>query len=128
MGHLSQYGFHEILGFYSLADRTLAGHFGCGLIWMGNEAVKQKTAETAGQTAEFSPLGFLRRAWGGPVRRRHGPTPMGDGQYRSSWGKYYIGTATKSALVSTFAKNSETDEYVFFAVDSNMKITNASLN
>ena len=33
-------------------------------------------------------------------------------------GKYYIGNANKAALVSVFGKNSETDEYVFFVVDS----------
>ncbi|MEZ4527605.1 MAG: hypothetical protein R2941_16925 [Desulfobacterales bacterium] len=30
-------------------------------------------------------------------------------------GKYYIGNGNEAAMVSTFAKNSETDEYVFFA-------------
>ena len=45
-------------------------------------------------------------------------TPMGDGKYRADGGKYYIGNGNKAALVSTFAKDSETDEYVFFVVDS----------
>jgi acyl-CoA dehydrogenase len=33
-------------------------------------------------------------------------------------GKYYIGNANKAALVSTFAKNSETGDYVFFVVET----------
>jgi acyl-CoA dehydrogenase len=45
-------------------------------------------------------------------------TPLGDGQYRADGGKYYIGNGNEAALVSTFAKNSETDEFVFFVVDS----------
>jgi len=32
-------------------------------------------------------------------------------------GKYYIGNANQAGIVSTFGKNSETDEYVFFAAD-----------
>ena len=32
--------------------------------------------------------------------------------------KYYIGNGNEAALLSTFAKNSETDEYVWFAVET----------
>ena len=44
-------------------------------------------------------------------------TPLGDGQYVADGGKYYIGNANQAGIVSTFGKNTETDEYVFFAAD-----------
>jgi acyl-CoA dehydrogenase len=45
-------------------------------------------------------------------------TPLAEGQYVADGGKYYIGNANKAALVSTFAKNSETGDYVFFVVET----------
>jgi acyl-CoA dehydrogenase len=45
-------------------------------------------------------------------------TPLGGGRYAADGGKYYIGNGNQAAMVSTFGKNSETDDYVFFAVDA----------
>ena len=44
--------------------------------------------------------------------------PQPDGSYLARGSKYYIGNGNEAALVSTFAKNTETGEYVFFVVDS----------
>ena len=113
--------FNEILGFYSLAywytwQVTILG---LGPIWMGkNEAVKQKTARLLEEGGIFA-FGLSEKEHGADLYSSDmALTPMGDGQYRADGGKYYIGNGNEAALVSTFAKNSETDEYVFFAVDS----------
>jgi acyl-CoA dehydrogenase len=42
---------------------------------------------------------------------------QGDG-YRADGRKYYIGNGNEAALVSVFGKNSESGEYVFFAVET----------
>ena len=42
----------------------------------------------------------------------------GDGSYMAEGNKYYIGNGNCAALVSVFAKMDETNEYVFFAVES----------
>jgi acyl-CoA dehydrogenase len=45
-------------------------------------------------------------------------TPLEEGQYVADGSKYYIGNANKAALVSTFAKNSKTGDFVFFVAES----------
>jgi acyl-CoA dehydrogenase len=45
-------------------------------------------------------------------------TPMPDGTFKADGGKYYIGNGNEAALLSVFGKNSETDEFVFFAVET----------
>ena len=113
--------FNEILGFYGLQywytwQVTILG---LGPIWMGNnETVK---AKTAGLLADGSIFAF------GLSEKEHGAdlyssemmiSPQGDGQYMANGSKYYIGNANKAALVSTFAKNSETGDFVFFVAES----------
>ena len=44
--------------------------------------------------------------------------PQEDGTYLARGDKYYIGNGNEAALVSVFAKVADTDEYVFFVVDS----------
>jgi len=113
--------FNEILGFYSLAywytwQVTILG---LGPIWMGkNETVKQKTARMLEKGGIFA-FGLSEKDHGADLYASDmALTPMGGGQYRADGGKYYIGNGNKAALVSTFAKNSESDEYAFFVVDS----------
>ena len=45
-------------------------------------------------------------------------TPAAEGRFKANGSKYYIGNANAAALVSTFGKNEETGEFVFFAVQS----------
>jgi len=113
--------FNEILGFYSLSywytwQVTILG---LGPIWMGdNEAAKHKTAGLLEDGGIFA-FGLSEKEHGADLYASDmALTPMGDGQYRADGGKYYIGNGNKAALVSTFAKDSESDEYVFFVVDS----------
>ena len=113
--------FNEILGFYSLAHwyTWQVTILGLGPIWMGkNEAVKKKTAGLLKGGGIFA-FGLSEKEHGADLYASDmALTPMGDGQYRADGGKYYIGNGNEAALVSTFAKNSETDEYAFFVVDT----------
>jgi acyl-CoA dehydrogenase len=113
--------FNEILGFYGLPywytwQVTILG---LGPIWMSpNEKIKQKTARLLEEGGIFA-FGLSEKTHGADLYASEmALTPLGNGRYVADGGKYYIGNANKAALVSTFGKDSETDEYVFFAVDS----------
>ncbi len=109
--------FNEILGFYGLCYwyTWQVSILGLGPIWMGkNEAKKQETAEMLKDGGIFA-FGLSEKAHGADLYSTEMMlTPLGDGKYVADGGKYYIGNANKAALVSTFGKNSETGEYVFF--------------
>ncbi len=112
--------FNEILGFYGLPywytwQVTILG---LGPIWMSNnESMKKKTAKLLEQGGIFA-FGLSEKEHGADLYSSEMTlTPIGDGKYVADGGKYYIGNANKAALVSVFAKDSETDEYVFFTAD-----------
>ncbi len=113
--------FNEILGFYGLPYwyTWQVSILGLGPIWMGkNEEVKKKTAQLLKDGGIFA-FGLSEKEHGADLYSSDmALTPLGDGKYVADGGKYYIGNANEAALVSTFAKDTETDEYVFFAVDS----------
>ncbi len=113
--------FNEILGFYGLPywytwQVTILG---LGPIWMGNnEAVKVKTAKLLEDGGIFA-FGLSEKTHGADLYSSEmALTPLGEGRYVADGGKYYIGNANEAALVSTFGKDTESDEYVFFVVDS----------
>jgi len=113
--------FNEILGFYGLPywytwQVTILG---LGPIWMGNnEAVKTKTARLLQEGGIFA-FGLSEKTHGADLYSSEmALTPLAEGRYVADGGKYYIGNANEAALVSTFGKDTETDEYVFFVVDS----------
>lgn len=112
--------FNEILGFYGLSywytwQVTILG---LGPIWMSsNETAKQRTAKMLADGGIFA-FGLSEKNHGADLYNSEmALTPLGDGRYVADGGKYYIGNANEAALVSTFGKNSETDEYVFFVVE-----------
>ena len=111
--------FNEILGFYGLAYwyTWQVSVLGLGPIWMSsNETIKRKAAKKLNEGGIFA-FGLSEKAHGADLYNSEmALTPLGEGRYVADGGKYYIGNANKAALVSTFGKNSETDEYVFFAV------------
>jgi acyl-CoA dehydrogenase len=113
--------FNEILGFYGLHYwyTWQVSILGLGPIWMGkNEEVKKKTARLLKDGGIFA-FGLSEKAHGADLYSSEMMlTAMPDGTYRADGGKYYIGNANKAALVSTFGKDSDTGDYVFFAVDS----------
>jgi acyl-CoA dehydrogenase len=116
--------FNEILAFYGLGYwyTWQVSMLGLGPIWMGkNEAVKEKTAKLLKEGGIFA-FGLSEKAHGADLYSSEMMlTPLAEGSYMADNGKYYIGNANKAALVSTFGKNSETGEYVFFVVDSQHK-------
>jgi acyl-CoA dehydrogenase len=113
--------FNEILGFYGIPywyawQVTILG---LGPIWMGqNEEVKKETARLLDQGGIFG-FGLSEKTHGADLYSSEmALTPLGNGKYVADGGKYYIGNGNEAALLSTFAKNSETDEYVFFVVET----------
>ncbi|MFZ3044736.1 MAG: acyl-CoA dehydrogenase, partial [Desulfatirhabdiaceae bacterium] len=113
--------FNEILGFYGLPywytwQVTILG---LGPIWMSpNEAVKQKTGTLLKDGGIFA-FGLSEKAHGADLYSSEMTlTEIADGDYRADGGKYYIGNANQAALVSTFGKLSDSNDYVFFAVES----------
>lgn len=112
--------FNEILGFYNLSHwyTWQVSILGLGPIFMGkNEAVKKKTAQMLKDGGIFA-FGLSERAHGADLYSSEMLlTQLAENKYVADGGKYYIGNANKAALVSTFAKDSETGEYVFFVVD-----------
>jgi acyl-CoA dehydrogenase len=112
--------FNEILGFYNLAHwyTWQVSILGLGPIWMGNnEEIKEKTAQMLADGHIFA-FGLSEKTHGADLYSSDmAVTPLGDGKYVADGGKYYIGNANQAGIVSTFGKNTETDEYVFFAAD-----------
>lgn len=113
--------FNEISAFYSLSHwyAWQVTILGLGPIWMGNnEAVKQKTAKLLEEGGIFA-FGLSEKAHGADLYSSEMTlTDLGEGRYVADGGKYYIGNGNAAALVSTFAKDSETGEYSWFVVES----------
>jgi acyl-CoA dehydrogenase len=113
--------FAEILGFYGLnywyPFQVTA--LGLGPIWMSdNEDAKRKAAAQLEQGEVFA-FGLSEQAHGADVYQTDLILePSGDGEWTANGEKYYIGNANAARMVSTFGKIAGTDEYVFFAADS----------
>ena len=112
--------FSEILGFYNLSHwyTWQVTILGLGPIFMGNNPeIKKKTAQLLKDGGIFA-FGLSERTHGADLYSSDmSVTPLGEGKYVADGGKYYIGNANEAALVSTFGKDSETDEYVWFVAD-----------
>jgi acyl-CoA dehydrogenase len=113
--------FAEILAFYGLQYwyTWQVTVLGLGPIWMSeNEAVKQKTARLLEDGGIFA-FGLSEKAHGADLYSTEmALSPASDGGYRANGRKYYIGNGNRAALVSTFGKIADSDEYCFFAADS----------
>ncbi len=113
--------FNEILGFYGLCYwyTWQVSMLGLGPVWMSkNEDVKRKTAQLLQDGAVFA-FGLSEKEHGADLYASEMMlTEVAENTYKADGGKYYIGNANEAALVSTFGKDSETDEFVFFVVDS----------
>jgi len=82
-----------------------------------NEEIEHKTARLL-KDGDIFAFGLSEKTHGADLYSSDmSLTPLGEGQYVAEGGKYYIGNANKAGIVSTFGKNSETGEYVFFAVN-----------
>jgi acyl-CoA dehydrogenase len=113
--------FSEILGFYGLAYwyNWQVTILGLGPLWMSpNRAIREKTGRLLREGGIFG-FGLSEKAHGADLYSSEMMlTPLGEGRYVADGGKYYIGNGNEAALLSTFGKNSENDEYVWFAVET----------
>ncbi|MCI4065699.1 acyl-CoA/acyl-ACP dehydrogenase [Micromonospora sp. R77] len=114
----------EILGFYGLGYwyTWQVTVLGLGPVWQSDNAAAR--ARAAALLAEGHVMAF------GLSERPHGAdiystdmllTPDGEGGFRATGGKYYIGNGNVAGLVSVFGRRADVegpDGYVFFAADS----------
>jgi len=113
--------FAEILGFYGLPYwyAWQVSVLGLGPIWMSdNEAIKSRTAGLLKDGAIFA-FGLSEKTHGADIYSTDMiVSQTGEGSYTASGSKYYIGNGNKAAIVSTFGKFADGDEYLFFAAES----------
>jgi acyl-CoA dehydrogenase len=113
--------FNEILAFYGLQYwyTWQVSILGLGPIWMSeNEDIKKKTAQLLSEGNIFA-FGLSEKEHGADLYSTEmSLKPVGGGEYRANGRKYYIGNGNEAALVSTFGKMANSDDYVFFAVSS----------
>lgn len=113
--------FNEILGFYGLAYwyTWQVTMLGLGPIWNSpNEEIKRETAKRLKEGAIFA-FGLSERAHGADlIASEMTAKKAGEGRYIANGRKYYIGNANKASFVSTFGREEETGDYIFFAAES----------
>ena len=112
--------FAEILGFYGLSYwyPFQVTALGLGPIWMSdNEDAKRKAAAQL-EHGEVFGFGLSERTHGADVYKTDMILTPSEHGWTASGEKYYIGNANVARMVSTFGKIDGTDEYVFFAADS----------
>lgn len=112
--------FAEIVGFYGLnywyPFQVTA--LGLGPIWMSaNEDAKRKAAALL-EAGEVFAFGLSERTHGADVYQTDMILTPSNGGWSATGEKYYIGNANVARMVSTFGKIAGSDEYVFFAADS----------
>lgn len=111
----------EILGFYGFAYQYSyqVSILGVGPIWMSNNEAQKN--ELAQQLLEGHVFAF------GMSEKEHGADlysnsctlkPMGNGDYVANGNKYYIGNGHIAPKITTIGKNTETNEWVYWVVDS----------
>ncbi|MBP7766620.1 MAG: acyl-CoA dehydrogenase [Syntrophaceae bacterium] len=113
--------FSELLGFYGNAHQYAfqVSILGLGPVWMGtSEKIKRKAAQLLQEGGIFA-FGLSEKEHGADLYSNEMKLcPQQDGTYKADGSKYYIGNSNLAALVSVQGKQTDTDEYVFFAVSS----------
>ncbi len=116
--------FNEIAAFYGLAYwyTWQVSILGLGPIWQSeNPSVRKRAAGLLDEGAIFG-FGLSEREHGADIYSTDMVlTPDGDGGFRASGGKYYIGNGNLAGMVSVFGRRADLegeDGYVFFAADS----------
>ena len=115
--------FAEILGFYGLQYwyTWQVSVLGLGPIWMSPNAKLRRQAAAALEDGGIFAFGLSEKAHGADIYSTDMVlTPdaaAGDGNWRASGRKYYIGNGNEAAIVSTFGRIEGSDDYVFFAAD-----------
>jgi acyl-CoA dehydrogenase len=112
--------FAEIVGFYGLSYwyPFQVTALGLGPIWMSdNEDAKRKAAAQL-EAGEVFAFGLSEQTHGADVYQTDMILTKSENGWVANGEKYYIGNANVARMVSTFGKIAGTDEYVFFAADS----------
>lgn len=115
---------NEIFGFYGL-DYWYAWQvtvLGLGPVWQSdNAAARARAAELLSEGEVFA-FGLSEKTHGADIYSTDMLlTPDGDGGFRATGSKYYIGNGNAAGLVSVFGRRTDVegpDGYVFFAADS----------
>ncbi|SMQ14308.1 Acyl-CoA dehydrogenase [Streptomyces sp. Ag82_O1-12] len=115
---------NEILGFYGL-DYWYAWQvtiLGLGPVWQSdNTAARARAAELLARGEVFA-FGLSEKAHGADIYSTDMLLePDGDGGFRATGSKYYIGNGNAAGLVAVFGRRTDVegpDGYVFFAADS----------
>ncbi|MFG2721214.1 acyl-CoA dehydrogenase family protein [Streptomyces sp. NPDC048416] len=115
---------NEIFGFYGL-DYWYAWQvtiLGLGPVWQSDNAdARARAAELLAQGEVFA-FGLSEKTHGADIYSTDMLLePDGDGGFRASGSKYYIGNGNAAGLVSVFGRRTDVegpDGYVFFAADS----------
>ncbi|NGO74916.1 acyl-CoA dehydrogenase [Streptomyces sp. YC504] len=115
---------NEILGFYGL-DYWYAWQvtiLGLGPVWQSeNPDARARAAELLAQGEVFA-FGLSEKAHGADIYSTDMLLePDGQGGFRATGSKYYIGNGNAAGLVSVFGRRTDVegpDGYVFFAADS----------
>jgi len=115
------YEFSEICGFYGAAYWYCyhVSTLGLDPVLLGdNEEAKHKAAAKLKENA-YCAFGLSEKEHGADIYSSEMKLyPKGDGTYVANGSKYYIGNGNVASTVTVFGKMADTDEYVFFVVDS----------
>lgn len=111
----------EILAFYGEGYQYpfQVSVLGVGPIWMSNnDAQKNELADQLNEGHVFA-FGMSEKEHGADLySNKCTLKPEGDGKYIANGNKYYIGNAHIAPKVTTLGKNTETDEWTYWVVDS----------
>lgn len=115
---------NEIFGFYGL-DYWYAWQvtiLGLGPVWQSDNAVARARAAELLDQGEVFAFGLSEKTHGADIYSTDMLLePDGDGGFRATGSKYYIGNGNAAGLVSVFGRRTDVegpDGYVFFAADS----------
>ncbi|HIF9481238.1 acyl-CoA/acyl-ACP dehydrogenase [Photobacterium damselae subsp. damselae] len=113
--------FAEIIGFYGITYwyTFQVSMLGVAPVWLGsNEKLKYKAAQLL-QEGHVCAFGLSEKEHGADIYSSEMKlVDKGNGYFEGSGSKYYIGNGNEAGLVSTFGKVENSDDYVFFVVDS----------
>ncbi|MFF4889193.1 acyl-CoA dehydrogenase family protein [Micromonospora chersina] len=114
----------EILGFYGLGYwyTWQVTVLGLGPVWQSGNAAARARAAALLDEGHVMAFGLSERPHGADIYSTDLLlTPDGDGGFRATGGKYYIGNGNVAGLVSVFGRRADVEGpegYVFFAADS----------
>ncbi|RJP76666.1 MAG: acyl-CoA dehydrogenase [Desulfobacteraceae bacterium] len=113
--------FSEICGFYGTAYWYMyhVSTLGLDPVFLGdNEEFKHKAVQKLRENP-LCAFGLSEKEHGADIYSSDMKLyPQADGTYLANGSKYYIGNGNEAGMVSVFGKIADTDEYVFFIVDS----------